>query len=131
MARSQRKNPEKNKKIGLRFIEAIEDELGWTLKHAASELGYANAATLYAIKRGTALPDPEKLALAAQKFRDKSGKRLDLHWVLTGARTAFFSPSTSINSDEDDGENEVDIINLLKGLTKKKKRALATLLKVL
>lgn len=124
MSRIQKKDPLLSKKIGERFIRAIEDDLGLSLARAAQELGYANPTTLYAVKKGKALPAPEKLALAGIKLRDRRGHSLDLHWVLTGERRSFFSKKREQEAQAIDD----DIIMLIGNLNSEKRRALALLL---
>lgn len=124
MPRVKSKYPDECRKIGDRFIYVIEERLGWSLTRAAEELGYANPTTLYAIKDGRALPAPEKILLAAEKFKDKRGRKMDLHWLFTGVRLPFIE----LKSAGEKTPIENDIINLLSTLSVKQKKALFILL---
>lgn len=124
MSRTQSKYPRKCKAIGERFIYLIERKLGWTLAQAAAELGYANPTTLYAIKRGSALPAPEKLAVAAEKLKDKKGRGIDLHWLFTGKRTPFLDLKPEVH----EAVLNNDIIELVRDMSDEQRRALLVLL---
>lgn len=125
MSRVKRKNSSASKTIGERFAYAIEEELGWTLAHAARELGYTNPTTLYAIKKGKALPDPERLVTASQRLIGRRGLTLNLHWVLTGVGPVLFDA----RKDQANPRVNDDIINLISKLTEEQKGALRTLLR--
>ncbi|MDO8653492.1 MAG: hypothetical protein Q7R66_15005 [Undibacterium sp.] len=127
MTRTQNKAPHLTKEIGKRFIQTLVENLGLSLTEASKVLGYKNATTLRAIKNETSLPSIEKLLMAASKLHDAYGLELDLHWVLTGRRQAFFEePVTSKRISSFDN----DIIILVKKLSPKKKKALISFLEV-
>ena len=125
MPRCQRTNPTACKQIGARFISLIEDELGLSLRQAASMLGYANATTLSAIKRGKAIPDLDRLLTALEKFHDQDGRGIDLNWLFTGQNQPFAAERTKR------GRKTVvsnDIIKLWEGLSSQRRQAFRTLL---
>lgn len=65
-----------------RFMRAAAD-LRLSKAELARALGYSNAATLAKLERGAAFVDVERLARLAL-LRSPSGKKVDLHWVITG-----------------------------------------------
>lgn len=124
MSRCQQKYSEFRRQVGGRIIQIVEEHLKISLSAAARTLGYKNATTLYAVKKGRVLPDPEKLVLATTKWRDSRGRRLDLHWLLTGEGEAF-PKSGSYKCVRDN-----DIINSFEKLSEAKRKALLTLIDV-
>jgi len=122
MSRSQPKYPLIRKEVGGRIIEVIEKHLGISLAAAAKSLEYKNATTLQAVKRGESIPDPEKLVRAAHLWRDVHGRKLDLHWLLTGEGVPF--PATPPSKR---GRGN-DFITLFERLSDEKRRALLTLI---
>lgn len=122
MPRSQPKYPHLRKEIGGRLIAVIEQHLGMSLAAAAKSLEYKNATTLQAVKRGKSLPDPEKLVRAANLWRDSRGRKLDLHWLLTGEGNPF----PSFTEGKSDRGN--DFIKLFEQLTDDKRHAVLTLI---
>jgi len=128
MARTQRPNTRDVRQIGARLIEALLKTFGLTMTEAARKLGYANATTLHKIRRGSALPDPERLAAFARDQSINSRQTLNLHWVLTGQGAPLINRSTKAIADQVTDSIDDDIINLLAHLDPSIKQAVRTLL---
>jgi len=128
MARTQRPRNRQTQGIGTRLISTLVDDFGLTMTEAAKELGYANATTLHKIKRGLALPDPERLASFAQKQKLIVGSTMNLHWVLTGQGVSLIGRRRrSPAEDKHESAIDDDIINRLSGLEPQVKQALLVL----
>lgn len=122
MPRTKSKYPVKCRKIGERFIHILENEFG-TLADAATELGYVNPSTLYAIRDGRALPSHDKILQATELFRSRHAKAIDLNWLFTGKNTDSGKGKSASLSSLDN-----DIINKVSCLSDAEKRALRVLL---
>ena len=128
MARTQRPRNRQTQGIGTRLISTLADDFGLTMTEAAKELGYANATTLHKIKRGLALPDPERLASFAQKQKLIIGSTMNLHWVLTGQGASLVERGrNNLKDGRHESAIDDDIINKLAGLEPQVKRALLVL----
>lgn len=122
MPRTKSKYPVKCRKIGERFIHILENEFG-TLADAATELGYVNPSTLYAIRDGRALPSHDKILQATEVFRSRRAQTIDLNWLFTGKNSADNSRQAAAISSLDN-----DIINKVRHLSDTQKKALKVLL---
>ncbi len=72
------------------------------------DLGYANATTLGAVRRGAVFPDAERLAKLGQ-LELFSFATPNLHWILTGVGKAFLPGPRWREADT----AQLDALNLL------------------
>ena len=70
--------------ISMRFNTLVIDHLRTNYSELSRRLGYANASTLHAVKKGKSLPDFLRLAHNQEKLTDKYGRKINLHWLITG-----------------------------------------------
>lgn len=69
-------------------LAAVMDLVGMSDASLSQHLGYANATTLSAVRRGAVFPDAERLAKLGQLVLGSCASP-NLHWVLTGMGKAF------------------------------------------
>lgn len=123
MSKVKLKNPKLLKETGERLKSIFVDEMNITIAEAARELHYETPATLYAARNGTTIPHPEKLVEIMHLFYKRTGKMLDLHWLLTGQGNAVYC-----NREVEYLPEDADIIGRMKGLNPHQKQALWLLL---
>ncbi|MFK7256617.1 hypothetical protein ABBZ21_18535 [Acinetobacter baumannii] len=70
--------------ISKRFNTLVIDYLRTNYSELSRRLGYANSSTLHAVKKGKSLPDFLRLAHYHDKLTDKYGRKINLHWLITG-----------------------------------------------
>lgn len=128
MARTQRSNTQAVRQIGSRLINVLLGPFGLTMTEAALELGYANATTLHKVRRGLALPDPQRLAKFAREQSINRRETLNLHWVLTGQGTPLIERSSKATASHEGGSVDDDIIKVLAYLDPSIKDAVRVLL---
>lgn len=119
MSKVKLKNTRLLKETGLRLKSLFADEMKISVAEAARELDYESPATLYAAGNGTTIPHPEKLVQIMDLFRKKTGKRLDLHWLLTGEGEAVYRQRS-----KDVLPKDTDIIARMQALNPYQKQAL-------
>ncbi|MFY0054570.1 hypothetical protein ABTP94_05605 [Acinetobacter baumannii] len=80
----QNHSHEQVRAIAERFNILVEDHLRTNYSELSRRLGYANPSTLYAVKKGKSLPDFLRLAHYQERLTDKYGRKINLHWLITG-----------------------------------------------
>lgn len=90
--------------------------MGLSTAEVSRCLGYANATTIQAIRRGEALPDITRIAEHIDKLTNKNGDVLNLHWLITGMGQPFVSKEYSNRSGKKKSAIDDDIIMCLLNL---------------
>jgi len=107
----QKKNPVLLAQMCLR-LTAVMDLLGASDARMSAMLGYANAATLSQVRRGSTFPDVEKLVSLGQ-MTVGGGAMPNLHWLLTGVGSAFLpvDPDSSVSRSASQALSQVALMN--------------------
>jgi hypothetical protein len=108
---------------GRRLATLFSTEMKISVAEAARRLKYESPATLYAARDGKTIPHPEKLIGIMDLFQEETGKKLDLHWLLTGQGEPVYRSRQGERLPKDD-----DIIAKMKALNPHQKQALWLLL---
>lgn len=87
---------------------AVFDLSGMRDAELSQRLGYANATTLSAVRRGDVFPDVERLAKLGHLVM-AGGAYPNLHWLLTGAGVPLLPPQKG----KSDTAGAVDAMNQL------------------
>ena len=115
MSRQQRS---KNQvlEIAERFNTLVQTYLGCTYPDLSKLLEYANPSTLYAVKYGRTLPDFIRIAEHIDRLRDRRGRKINLHWLITG------DGSPMLNNKNSKSKNNYDDIIINVGDLDREKR---------
>lgn len=89
-------------------LGAVFDLSGMRDADLSQRLGYSNATTLSAMRRGDVFPDVERLATLGRMVLP-GGACPNLHWILTGAGAPFLPP----RKGKHDPAGAVDAMNTL------------------
>lgn len=115
MARYQR--PESNvSEIAERFDFWVRKYLQCNYSQLSKILNYANPSTLQAVKLKKVLPDFIRISNNLDKIKDSQGRKLNLHWLISGEGSPVVNDEVIKNYD--------DIIINIKGVDDIKKKAI-------
>lgn len=115
MSRYQR--PESNvSEIAERFDFWVRKYLKCNYSQLSKILNYANPSTLQAVKLKKVLPDFIRISNNLDKIKDPQGRKLNLHWLISGEGSPVVNDEKIKNCD--------DIIINIQGVDDNKKKAI-------
>jgi hypothetical protein len=109
-----------------RLVEILQNDLSMSLLQVSEELQYANQTVITQVKNGKTFPDVVRLSEFVGRLYLRTGKTVNLHWILTGEGSRFLGPL--MDGQTSGSQEELAIIKTYRNLDPRKRHALQVLL---